>query len=82
MEDRIHSWKEMPDNLRLDDKNVGMARGGGDLHSHQWSIQVVQEDLSADIYVMPEIVNEMLTERTITVVQDKLCEIRNLLGIK
>ena len=63
MDDRIHNWEDLPidADLKNEKKVWSYGRGGHGLDDGQWHIYKIDEkDWSADIYVLPKSVCQLL----------------------
>lgn len=60
MQDRFKNISNLPDNIQLGVDNWSFGKGGHGLKDWQWIISQTHDDLSQDIYVMPDIICEVL----------------------
>lgn len=81
MKDRMHSWRDMPDDLSMHNKDVIVGCGGHGLRDNQYAVSIIQDDMSADIYVFPDIIGELIKWKIEHAIKDKIQEIHRVLRI-
>lgn len=86
-ETRIKDLSELPDlrTMKLEPwglpKNWGYCRGGQHLRDDQWAIKYVHDDLSEDLYPLPDWVTHLIRDREQDARQSLQQQLRNLLSI-